>query len=201
MLFILLLCFSVGFADQMAPCGEPPGCLCTVPILHSIVCISNLTFFPLFPAHEKPGVLEIVLHRTWISDLFPFKEEAWPRLKYLDLRTNPLLSCDVIAKLERPGLAVYSDCPENATTDSVTTESVTTPPTESEPTWTIPLICILVFLWIDAMFFLAYCNVRRSGVYNVAQRELEAGIQEDGRYFAKKLYCPDRRPQKSDLHL
>lgn len=151
-MYILLLCFAGALAGEVEPCGDPPGCLCTVPILHSIVCVGNLTVFPFFPAHEKPGVLEIVLRNTRIVDLFPFDEEVWPRLKYLDVWANPLLPCSVISQLERPGLDVYSNC--NATTEL--------PPTESTPsnTWLLPLLSVILFLLVGISCILIYCNLK-----------------------------------------
>jgi hypothetical protein len=84
--------------------------LCSAPILYEITC-TNTTVYPFFPHHIKAGVNTIRFYNTLIIDLFPFPMDDWPRLKELIFHGNTLLHCNVIHKLQRDGLLIYSDCP------------------------------------------------------------------------------------------
>ena len=110
--FIIGFLAILGSATRLEKCGQPPGCWCTVPVLHSIVCWYNARVFPFFHDDMKTGVTEITLRHTQIVDMFPF-DAHWMRLKYLDVRSNLLLSCDVISRLKKPGLLILSDCEDN----------------------------------------------------------------------------------------
>jgi hypothetical protein len=58
----------------------------------------------------KPGVVRIQLVETKLVDLPPFLEELWPSLGEVFFRRNKDLGCDAIARLQRKGLYIDSDC-------------------------------------------------------------------------------------------
>lgn len=169
-LYGLAFAFVVSLADRMEKCGQPEGCLCTVPILFAITCLHQAKVFPLFEDHETPGVTEIILRNTQIVGLAPFEKEKWPRLKYLDVRSNPMLTCEVISQLERPGLIIMTDCDNDSTLDYNVTTSVTTPlvPKEHDrPQWLLPVVLCFTSVWFVLVCFLAY---KRLKVYKESVR-------------------------------
>ena len=112
--FLALL--PISYAN--VPCGLPSGCFCSAPILYEITC-TNITVYPFFPQLLKAGVNTIRFYNTLIIDLFPFPIDDWPRLKELIFQGNTLLHCNVIHKLHRAGLLIYSDCPSPGFSRSV----------------------------------------------------------------------------------
>ena len=109
-----VLCFlsllGVGLTVKgWEPCGKPPGCYCTVPILHQIQCL-NVSRVPAFEEHIKPGVLTFTFFKSPISEIGNFSKEEWSRLNLLNFADTNNLSCKAIAAVERPGLHIYSYC-------------------------------------------------------------------------------------------
>ena len=91
------------------PCGTPPGCYCSAPILHQIHCM-NVPEMPAFDEDIKPGVTSLVFFKSPITKVGSFDKEEWPRLNHLSFVKTENLSCDAIAALQRPGLSIQSYC-------------------------------------------------------------------------------------------
>jgi hypothetical protein len=107
-LFVALLCSAHAQGDW-EPCGQPTGCYCSRPILHHINC-RNITVFPAFEEHVKPGVLTVMIYDSDIEGLPPFRKDEWDRLRDVRFLDTPRISCDAVAELRRPGLTVLSEC-------------------------------------------------------------------------------------------
>ena len=111
----LTLMILLTFVGEMCakqdwePCGLPSGCYCSRPILHQIHC-TNITVFPFFENVTKPGVLSVAVYDSNIVGIPPFRKEEWDNLKYLNFIGTPLLMCDAIAEIKRPGLQILSQC-------------------------------------------------------------------------------------------
>lgn len=112
---IQLLLIVLTFVGEMhakqdwEPCGLPSGCYCSRPILSQIHC-TNISVLPLFKDLVKPGVISLAVYDSNIVGIPPFKKEEWDRLKYLSFIGTPLLMCDAIAAIKRPGLEILSKC-------------------------------------------------------------------------------------------
>lgn len=108
-LFFAAFLWTVRGQGGWEPCGSPSGCECSLPVLHHIHC-RNITVFPLFDDFIKPGVLALTVDDSNIAGLPPFRKDQWDRLRDVTFMSTPLLSCDSIAELRRPGLHVLSEC-------------------------------------------------------------------------------------------
>lgn len=108
LLFSLCVCSGMGLKGW-EPCGTPPGCFCKAPILSEIQCL-DLDRMPVFDDITTPGVLSFTFLRGSISEVTPFENTTWDRLKYLNIIDTDNLPCSAIAELQRPGLHILSEC-------------------------------------------------------------------------------------------
>lgn len=169
----VLICLAVIFIKVLADknCGQPKGCVCTVP--HSITCLPDTRVFPLF--EEKANVTEINLRHTQIVGLPPFQEEKWISLKYVDVRSTPMLSCEAISRIRRPGLTILSDCnsttDDNATTTLNGINTMTTAP--ATPGWLLPLL--MVMMGVVSFFSGIRTFMPRARLFSTRPVDLENG--------------------------
>jgi len=203
--FIIGFLAILGSATRLEKCGQPPGCWCTVPVLHSIVCWYNARVFPFFHDDMKPGVTEITLRHTQIVDMFPF-DAHWMRLKYLDVRSNPLLSCDVVSRLKKPGLFILSDCEDNRMTMEFTTEKnsglfinhsvfptteyvqnmtmeFTTVPQNNPPpqlSWVLPTITVVICLvFVCCITYKRYCVLYKKETVTIEMEKYDHDVVQE----------------------
>ena len=108
---LLLLAFMAEICAKQdwEPCGLPGGCYCSRPILDQIHC-PNITVFPVFEDVIKPGVSSVAIYDSNIVGLPPFRKEEWDRLKHISFVRTPILMCEAIAEIKRPGLHIFSEC-------------------------------------------------------------------------------------------
>ena len=78
-------------------------------MLYQIHC-RNITVFPIFEEHIKPGVLSVSIRDSDVAGLPPSMKDEWDRLKDVSFLDTPLLSCTAIDELRRPGLRILSNC-------------------------------------------------------------------------------------------
>ena len=147
--FVAVMGLSLGH-PEWEPCGLPSGCYCSRPVLHDIQC-KNIKVFPIFEKDVKPGVLSISITNSQLVGLPPFKKEDWDRLKYLNFIDTPLLSCEEIAKQQRPGLRILSEC--------ISEQEEDCPECEERTTW-LAVIIVLVFSCVGALSFILYLLTR-----------------------------------------
>jgi hypothetical protein len=144
--FLAFMALSEARQDWEA-CGLPAGCFCSVPILHEIQC-QSIKVFPIFDEVIKPGVTSVTIYASQIVGLAPFKKDEWDRLKHLNLIDTPLLACDSIAQLQRPGLRILSECVCDKPAEEEEEEGSTiSPPPAGENGSTICLAFLLVIVF------------------------------------------------------
>jgi hypothetical protein len=105
----------------------------------------------------KPGVLSITIKDSKIVGLAPFKKKQWDRLIHLNFIDTPLLSCDAIAELKRPGLRILSECVCDINpTSTTTTTTAPTPPKDDGRTVCLAFIIVIIAAMALALSSLLY---------------------------------------------
>ena len=147
------------------PCGAPSGCYCSRPVLHQIHC-RNITVFPIFEEHIKPGVVTVSVRNSEVAGFPPFKQAEWDRLNHITFADNPLLSCTAIAELRRPGLRIVSDCDCSIEANLPKTERECPTCKEGYYTCQAASIClasllILIFTILGGVGFILYTLIKQ----------------------------------------
>ncbi len=158
-IFVLSLLGMTAGKQSWEPCGLPGGCYCSVPVLNQIQCLTDVKVLPFFNDTIKPGVTSITFHGSQIVGLAPFLKDQWDRLKHLNFIDTPLIPCKAIAKLQRPGLRILSEC---VTPDTQCPPPSTCPDSKER---TIFLSAILVFVillgwWLGIIVYYLYFHKR-----------------------------------------
>ena len=154
LLLLLTLMVEVFAKQDWEPCGLPSECYCSRPILTQIHC-PNISVFPTFDDVIKPGVLSVAIYDSNIVGIPPFKKEEWDRLEQLSFVGTPLLMCNAIAEIKRPGLHIFSEClcpPEKECPEEIVCpEENTCPKNKETSTLCLASLVVLIFLVVLAM--------------------------------------------------
>lgn len=117
--FTLLLLLLLREGCWGSKCGQPPLCHCN-PDIGLLACLDRtLKTWPNFTRFEKISTVHLDISNTQLITLPPFNIRDWPRLKIVDIRSNPQL--DICHKLKSVftlfDLTLHTDCTSKNVSD------------------------------------------------------------------------------------
>ena len=104
---------------NLLPCGNPPLCYCFIGF---IMCSGvNITNFPQFMPNYRNSTVQIDISAYYLKHLPNLSFHQWPKLKVVDLRFNPSITCHRIIHFTKlyPHLIVNHQCSLNNTSGTI----------------------------------------------------------------------------------